>query len=96
MAIVRKGFPVFIFGQQDETCDGMVKLVRDLDARGAEVTTVGLREPLKGALPFVDAAPVTAPLLQIQSFYRMVNALAVDRGLDPDRPRHLSKVTETM
>jgi glucosamine--fructose-6-phosphate aminotransferase (isomerizing) len=96
MAIVRKGFPVFVFAQQDETCDGMVRLVRELEAHGAEVTTVGLREPGDGALPFVDALPAIAPLLQIQSFYRMVNALAVDRGLDPDRPRHLSKVTETM
>jgi glucosamine--fructose-6-phosphate aminotransferase (isomerizing) len=96
MAIVRKGFPVFAFAQQDETCDGLARLVRELAAHGAAVTTVGLREPVEGALPFVDAPSATAPLLQIQSFYRMVNALAVDRGLDPDRPRHLSKITETI
>jgi glucosamine--fructose-6-phosphate aminotransferase (isomerizing) len=35
-------------------------------------------------------------MLQIQSFYRAANALALARGLDPDRPPHLAKVTETM
>ena len=32
----------------------------------------------------------------IQSFYRAAEALAVARGRDPDRPPHLSKVTETL
>jgi glucosamine--fructose-6-phosphate aminotransferase (isomerizing) len=32
----------------------------------------------------------------IQSFYRLANALAIARGLDPDRPPHLRKVTETV
>ena len=96
MAIVRQGFPVLLFAQADETRDGMTTLARDLEAQGAEVTTVGLREAYAGALPVIDADPATTPLLQIQSFYRMVNALAVARGYDPDRPRHLSKITETM
>ena len=36
------------------------------------------------------------PLLLVQSFYRLANAVAVARGLDPDRPPHLQKVTETL
>jgi glucosamine--fructose-6-phosphate aminotransferase (isomerizing) len=31
----------------------------------------------------------------VQSFYPMVEALARARGLDPDAPRHLAKVTLT-
>ena len=31
----------------------------------------------------------------ILSFYRLVEALARSRGLDPDRPPHLSKITRT-
>jgi glucosamine--fructose-6-phosphate aminotransferase (isomerizing) len=34
--------------------------------------------------------------LQIQSFYRVANELALSRGLDPDNPPHLEKVTETL
>ena len=35
------------------------------------------------------------PIAAIQSFYPMVEALARARGLDPDAPRHLAKVTLT-
>jgi len=41
-------------------------------------------------------AAATAPIVFIQSFYKMVNALAVVRGYDPDNPPHLRKVTETV
>jgi glucosamine--fructose-6-phosphate aminotransferase (isomerizing) len=37
-----------------------------------------------------------APILLVQSAYRVIAALSVRRGLDPDRPRHLRKVTETV
>jgi glucosamine--fructose-6-phosphate aminotransferase (isomerizing) len=39
---------------------------------------------------------VIEPLLRIQSFYRLANALSVHLGLDPDRPPYLSKVTATL
>jgi glutamine---fructose-6-phosphate transaminase (isomerizing) len=34
-------------------------------------------------------------LCQIQSFYAMMVDLAERLGIDPDRPRHLQKVTRT-
>ena len=46
-------------------------------------------------LPVPAADPLVMPILQISSFYRLANALAAARGLDPDRPPHLAKVTET-
>ena len=48
------------------------------------------------SLPGVVAHPVIEPVLTIQSFYRMANDLSLARGLDPDRPPHLDKVTETV
>ena len=47
-------------------------------------------------LPTRTAHPVIEPLLFAQSFYRLANALSLARGLDPDRPPHLNKVTETV
>jgi glucosamine--fructose-6-phosphate aminotransferase (isomerizing) len=96
MAIVSPGFPVLLFAQNDESQDGIPELVRELDAHGAEILTIGLRERVGSALPVIDAEPSMTPVLQIQSFYRMVNALSVARGYDPDHPPHLSKITETM
>lgn len=47
-------------------------------------------------LPVIRSSPFLEPILQVQSFYRAANALAVARGLDPDRPPYLAKVTETL
>ena len=46
-------------------------------------------------LPTISADPVVEPLLLAQSGYRLITELAVARGFDPDRPPHLSKITET-
>jgi glucosamine--fructose-6-phosphate aminotransferase (isomerizing) len=35
------------------------------------------------------------PISVIQSFYPMVEALARARGMNPDQPLHLAKVTRT-
>ncbi len=42
-----------------------------------------------------SAHPALDPILAIQSFYVMAAGLAEARGMDPDQPRHLSKVTRT-
>jgi glucosamine--fructose-6-phosphate aminotransferase (isomerizing) len=101
MALVQKGFPVLIFAQQDETRGGIESLAADLAERGAQVLLAGGSSPpgpQQGTriLPTENADPVIQPMLIIQSFYRMVNALSVARGFDPDRPPHLRKVTETV
>ena len=95
MALVRAGFPVLMFSQSDETGAGVAKTAAALVERGARVFLAG--EEAKGAttLPTLRCSPLLEPILQIESFYRAANALAVARGLDPDRPPHLAKVTET-
>ncbi|TGT19428.1 aminotransferase, partial [Mesorhizobium sp. M3A.F.Ca.ET.174.01.1.1] len=48
-------------------------------------------------LPHVATGhPLTDPLPLIVSFYGFVEAFARHRGLDPDTPRNLRKVTETV
>jgi glucosamine--fructose-6-phosphate aminotransferase (isomerizing) len=46
--------------------------------------------------PAIAAHPALEPILKIQSFYRLANAVSVGRGLDPDTPPHLNKVTQTV
>lgn len=101
MALVSAGFPVLLFSQSDETRAGIESLASELADRGATVmladaqisafTTKSLL-----ALPAIAAHPAIEPMLRIQSFYRMANALSIARGLDPDRPPFLNKVTETL
>lgn len=96
MALVHAGFPVLIFAQNDETHTGVEELATELANRGAQVLLAGAVAPGAEALATESAHPAIQPMLIIQSFYRMVNALAITRGFDPDRPPHLRKVTETV
>ncbi|HWZ49420.1 MAG TPA: iron dicitrate transport regulator FecR, partial [Herbaspirillum sp.] len=43
----------------------------------------------------IAATPDLDPIVAIQTFYIMAAQLSVARGMDPDRPRHLRKVTKT-
>ena len=96
MALVRAGFPVLMFTQRDETRVGIQELSAEFASRGARVLIAGAEAAGAISLPAIASHPVVEPLLTIQSFYRMANELALARGLDPDRPPHLNKVTETV
>lgn len=96
LALVRPGFPVLAFAQHDETQEGIEALAGELRRAGARVALAGSGPPGVLALPTIAADPSIEPLLMIQSFYRLANALALARGRDPDRPPHLRKITETV
>jgi glutamine---fructose-6-phosphate transaminase (isomerizing) len=96
MALVRPGFPVLVFSQNDEARAGVELLAAELVARKADVLIAGSRCPGALHLAAEPAHPVIEPMLIAQTFYRMANALSLARGLDPDRPPNLRKVTETV
>jgi glucosamine--fructose-6-phosphate aminotransferase (isomerizing) len=96
MALVKTGFPVLVFAQNDESRGSVDEMAKSLSARDADVLLVGAGEVGAGVLPALSAHPVIEPILMIQSFYGMANALSVARGYDPDSPPHLNKVTETV
>ncbi len=96
MALVKSGFPVLVFAQNDESRASVNDMAASLSARQADVLLAGAGDLGAGALPALEAHPVIEPILMIQSFYRMANALSVARGYNPDSPPHLNKVTETV
>ena len=88
-------FPVLLFRSEDASDSSVEEAGRRLRGQGASVMMVGGAD--RRALPVPRAPhPVLAPILQIQGFYRMANALACDRGYNPDEPRHVQKVTHTL
>jgi len=93
MALVGKDFPVLALTQPDATAASTRAVCEEFAARGARVWLAGEG----GNLP-VTAPPhlLCAPLLLVQSFYRAINALALRRGYNPDKPQHLNKVTQTV
>jgi glucosamine--fructose-6-phosphate aminotransferase (isomerizing) len=97
MELVGPDLPVLLFAQQDDALAGALATAGEFRKRGAQVWTAAPGASGRGALPIVPTAqPMCAPILAIQSFYRAVNALALRRGRDPDRPPHLAKITETV
>jgi glucosamine--fructose-6-phosphate aminotransferase (isomerizing) len=95
MALVKRGFPVLMLSQNDETRAGMKELAEKAVASGARVMIAGFDAPGAVSLPAIAAHPALEPILMAQSFYRMINALSIARGFDPDRPPNLNKITET-
>lgn len=97
MALIGAGFPLLVFAQDDGTLAGTLAAAEEFRARGAQVFVAAPGDPAGSNLPLGPTVhPVCAPLLQVQSFYRAANALALRRGHNPDLPPHLNKVTETV
>lgn len=96
MALVKDGFPALVFAQNDESRTSVEALAQGLRQRGADVLLAAPGKIGEDLLPTVPAHPVLEPILMVQSFYRMANALSLARGYDPDSPPHLNKVTETV
>jgi glucosamine--fructose-6-phosphate aminotransferase (isomerizing) len=96
LALVDRGFPVLVVGQDDDSAATTRSVVARLIELGASVRST-LDVPGAERMPTVPtAAPVIAPLCQVQSFYMAVHRLATARALDPDAPANLRKVTETL
>ncbi|MCU0815335.1 MAG: SIS domain-containing protein [Cypionkella sp.] len=96
-AIVQTHFPVLALAIDDAALPHVVATAERLAAQGADVFVTGATAKGCTALPTVAGLhPLLAPLVLSVSFYRFVEDLARRRGLDPDTPPHLRKVTETV
>jgi glucosamine--fructose-6-phosphate aminotransferase (isomerizing) len=99
-ALLEPGFPVLALVQRDEALEGVLATLEGLKAKGAHLLVLS-PEPEALALAHtplrlpVALPPELTPLLLAQGLYPLAEALARARGLDPDRPRHLTKVTRT-
>ncbi len=103
MALVQPGFPMLVLAPRGPAQAGLLALAVQMAERGARVLLAAPEGAglAAAALPCVHL-PVAEtghadldPIGLLQSFYLGVEALARGRGLHPDQPRHLSKVTRT-
>lgn len=95
--LVAEGFPVIAFVQRDAAFDNSIAALRKLEALGA--VTVGFSDSPVGKVPVVvpsTGCGLIDPLVSLLSYYRMIESATLRRGLDPDNPRNLRKVTETV
>lgn len=93
-ASVTPATPVLALRQNDQAAAAVDELVRDLNDAGDKTFTAG---GPAGTLPWIgDGHPVCDPVLMLIPAYRAIEAAAQRRGLDPDNPPHLNKVTRTL
>jgi glucosamine--fructose-6-phosphate aminotransferase (isomerizing) len=100
IAVVEPAYPVLAFAPAGRTQAGMLETIAELGRRGADVSVVtqkGTAAPGATAvleLPNELPEPLS-PLAAILPGQLLACHLALARGLDPDKPRGLNKVTQT-
>jgi len=93
-AAITPDTPVLVLRQNDETASGVDLLVHDLREANETVFLAGGPEC---TLPWIgDDHPAFDPIVMLLPAYKAIEAAARQRGLDPDRPEHLSKITQTL
>lgn len=97
VSIVGQDFPVIAFAAGDAGGASVAETADALAEKGARVFATSETVTQATPLPHIPTGHwLTDPIAAIVSFYGMVEAVAVARGINPDAPRHLNKVTETV
>ena len=100
IAMIGRDFPVVAVVPPGRARPGVEALVEELANRGAELVVIAEDSAVvdKGAAGFrvpVSCPEALSPILYALPAQMLAHNLALLKGLDPDAPRGLSKVTET-
>ena len=97
VSIVDRGFPVLALCASDRAEQALADVADELAGMGAIVFATTDTVKRAARLESIRTMhPLTDPLALIVSFYALVEQFARSRGINPDQPRHLNKVTETV
>jgi glucosamine--fructose-6-phosphate aminotransferase (isomerizing) len=101
IAMVQQGFPVIIIAPRGSVFDDLMNLSADLHRLKAEQLIISDDETILRnanlALPLPEGAPEwLTPVMAVVPGQLFGMALAQMKGLDPDQPVGLQKVTETL
>ena len=95
-ALIEDGYPLIIFATRGPALQSMLELAEDMKLRGAKVILAAPSFVEKKDLLIHSTHCEELDILSAaQSFYLMIEQLSKSLGLNPDEPRHLSKVTKT-
>lgn len=103
IAMVEAAFPAFLFAPTGVTWPGLKEMIEKLGALKAETLVITDRTNREAINMAQRAVAVQASLKELYTPIPYIipaqlfaAALAEQKGLDPDRPRTLSKVTQTL
>ncbi len=97
IAVIEPGYPVLAITMQGPTYDEQVAALEQAAGMGAQVLSISDRRGLSGQSISIPEGleEWLTPIPAIVAAQVFSHRLTVARGLDPDRPRGLSKVTKT-
>jgi glucosamine--fructose-6-phosphate aminotransferase (isomerizing) len=100
MAMIEKGFPVILLAPRGVMHAHMLQFTREMKQRNADLIAISdspdILELGNSALPFADGAPDwLSPIIAVLPGQLFALRLSMAKGIDPDSPRGLRKVTVT-
>ena len=100
IAVVERGFPVVVIAPSGRVYGDLLDLVRELSARRAELIIISDEDEIldyaQTPLRLEPELPEwLSPIAAVVPGQLLAYHLAQSKGLDPERPRGLNKVTET-
>ncbi|MGH7245852.1 MAG: glutamine--fructose-6-phosphate transaminase (isomerizing), partial [Candidatus Levyibacteriota bacterium] len=92
LALIEKGTPCIVFAPQDETYEAIISNAIEIKSRGGFI--IGISSKNSQAFDeFIEVkhVPSSYILTQIVPVQLLAYFLALEKGLDPDKPRNLAK-----
>lgn len=92
IALIEKGTPVFVFAPKDETYEAILSNAMEIKARGGYI--IGISPENSHVFDvWIEIADMgdASIISQIIPIQLLAYYLAIERGLDPDKPRNLAK-----
>jgi glucosamine--fructose-6-phosphate aminotransferase (isomerizing) len=101
IAVIDSGFPVFLFAPPGKTLAGMKELLGKLTKLGAETIVISSERSMTGPATRALEVPeriseMLSPIPYIIPAQLFAALLARAKGISPDKPRSLAKVTRTV
>jgi len=98
VSLIEQGFPVVFICPKDETHGKIVDDIREVKALGASIMAIveegdeEIKALVDDTIEIVKGMPeILSPIMYVIPLQLFAYYMAVERRLDPDRPRHLTK-----
>jgi glucosamine--fructose-6-phosphate aminotransferase (isomerizing) len=97
MRLVEDGFPIVAFVARDAANRANAQSLEKLSGIGGKILAIGADEGFDRQIVTGSTGHgLIDPLLGLGAYYRLIERVALAKGLNPDKPRNLKKVTETV
>lgn len=96
VSLLKENYPVISFVGNDASRNSMLEINKKLENYQANVLSIDTKGKQKNTLIVPETHEYLQPLLQITAYYNVIEELSRKRGLNPDNPPNLHKVTETL